>query len=117
MLIIGAQLESFRTLKDKSLKITFETQELTPQEMFTTMEHTNKFGYLAFKEEPFKAEEKQQLNDIKSEITFQGKTSSQRLRNVLFVKWQQEPEGFQTSVQHYEHYMEKIINHYKAALK
>ena len=32
MLLLPALLESFRTLKDKNLKVQFETQELTPKE-------------------------------------------------------------------------------------
>lgn len=116
MIILPGQLDSIRTLKDKSIKVTFETQELNPQDLLGLMENVNQFGYLAFKKEPFKQEEKEMMNDLKSEMEFKGKTSSQRLRSVLFVKWQQNPEGFDTSVKHYEHYMEKIINHYKGQL-
>jgi hypothetical protein len=53
---------------------------------------------------------------LKSDYEFKGKSSSQRLRGVLFVMWQNNPEGFDSSVKHYEHYLEKIINHYKSKL-
>lgn len=33
MIIIAAQLEGYRSLMDKSIKITFESQELNPQEL------------------------------------------------------------------------------------
>ena len=54
-------------------------------------------------------------NDERPEVRngFKGKTSSQRLRSVLFVNGSRTRRGFDTSVKHYEHYMEKIINHYK----
>jgi len=116
MIIIPAQLDGMRTLKDKTLKITFETQELNPQQLLEVMENLNAFGYLAFKVEPFKQDEKTLLEDLKSDIEFGGKTTSQRLKAVLFRLWQKEPEGFDTSVKHYEHHMEKVMNHFKSKL-
>jgi hypothetical protein len=116
MIIIPAQLDGLRTLKDKTLKIVFETQELNPQDLLGLMETLNAFGYLAFKKEPFKEEEKQMLSNLKSDYEFGGKSSSQRLKAVLFRLWQKEPEGFDTSVKHYEHHLEKIINHFKSKL-
>lgn len=58
MIIIPAQMEGFRTLKDKTLKVTFETNELNPQELLGIAENINTFGYLAFKKEPFGEKEK-----------------------------------------------------------
>ncbi len=116
MIIIPAQLDSLRTLADKTLKVTFETQELNPQDLLGLMENLHQFGYLAFKNEPFKADEKKMMNDLKSDFEFKGKSSSQRLRGVLFVMWQNEPEGFDSSVKHYEHHLEKIITNFKTKL-
>lgn len=116
MIIIPAQLEGIRTLKDKSLKVTFETQELNPQDMLGVMENINTFGYLAFKPEPFKQEERAILEDLETEFEDRGKTPSQRLRAVLYRMWQKNSEGFDTSVRHYEHHMEKILNHFKSKL-
>jgi hypothetical protein len=53
------------------------------------------------------------LDNMKSDFTFKGKTSSQRLRSVLYLMWQQNNEGFDSSVKHYEHHMEIILNQYK----
>ena len=116
MIIIPAQLENFRSLKDKSLKITFETNELNPQELLGISENLNQFGYLAFKQEPFKAEERQMIEDLETSYDDKKKTASQRLRSVLFLMWQKDNEGFDTSVRHYDHHMEKIINHFKSKL-
>jgi hypothetical protein len=52
MIIIPAQLESFRTLKDRTLKVSFETNELTPNEVAELSSNIQQFGYLAFKVEP-----------------------------------------------------------------
>jgi hypothetical protein len=113
MIIIGCQFDGLRTLADKTLKITFETGELNPQDLLGLMENINQFGYLAFKKEPFAEKEKEMLDNMKSDFTFKGKTSSQRLRSVLYLMWQQNNEGFDSSVKHYEHHMEIILNQYK----
>ncbi len=116
MIIIPAQLDSLRTLADKTLKVTFETNELNPQDLLGLMENLHQFGYLAFKKEPFGEKEKDMMGELKSDYEFKGKTSSQRLRGVLWVMWQNNNEGFDSSVKHYEHHMEKIINNYKTFL-
>lgn len=116
MIILPATLENLRTLKDGSLKIQFETLELTPQDTLGLLENMNKFGYLAFKKEPFGEAEKKVIEDLETEFENKGKTPSQRLRSVLYLMWQKNNEGFDTSVRHYDHYLEKIINHYKSKL-
>jgi len=113
MIIIPAQLDSLRTLADKTLKVTFETNELNPQDLLGLMENLHQFGYLAFKKEPFRAEEKEIMNDLKSDYQDKGKSSSQRLRSVLYLMWRNNSEGFDSSVKHYEHHMEIIIRQYK----
>ena len=116
MIILPAQLDGLRTLADKTLKITFETQELNPQDLLGLMENMHQFGYLAFQKEPFTGDQKEMISELKSDFEFKGKSSSQRLRSVLYVLWQHDPQGFDTSVKHYESEMERIINHYKSKL-
>lgn len=116
MIILSATLESLRSLKDGSLKLQFETQELTPQDMLGIIENLNQFGYLAFKKEPFGEAEKKVIEDLETEFDDKKKTDSQRLRSVLYLMWQKDNEGFDTSVKHYAHHMEKIINLFKSKL-
>src|SRR5688572_395616 len=116
MIILPAQLDGLRTLADKTLKITFETQELNPQDLLGLMENMHQCGYLAYKKEPFKDDEKEMLQELKSDFEFKGKSSSQRLRSVLYVMFQNNNEGFDSSVKHYEHHLEKIIDHFKSKL-
>jgi len=116
MIIIPAQLDSLRTLADKTLKVTFETNELNPQDLLGLMENLHQFGYLAFKKEPFKEDEKEMMQELKSDFDFKGKSSSQRLRSVLYVMFQNNNEGFDSSVKHYEHWMERIITQMKTKL-
>lgn len=81
-----ALLDKITTLKDGSVKLVFETQELSAQMAANLLEQRNQQGWLIFApsnstvtvpDEPppeFKAD----------------KTPSQRLRAVLFVLWKQE---------------------------
>jgi len=116
MLLLPAILESYRSLKDKTLKLTFETNELTPEQLTGIAMNIQKFGYLAFKEEPFKQKEKEVLESLKSDYEEKGKTPAQRLRSVLYRLWQKEPEDFKTSVEHYNSKMETLIVHFKSKL-
>lgn len=116
MIIIPAICDNLRTLSDKSIKVTFTTNELTPQDLLGLMEVLHSFGYLAFKKEPFGEAEKKVIEDLETEFDNKGKTPSQRLRSVLYLMWQKNNEGFDTSVRHYDHHMEKIINHFKSKL-
>lgn len=115
-IIIPAQLENYRSLKDKSLRITFETNELNPQELLGIAENLGSFGYLAFKKEPFKEDERQMIEDLKTDFDDKKKSDSQRLRSILYLMWKKDSEGFETSAQHYQHHMERIINHFKLKL-
>lgn len=116
MIIIPAILESYRSLKDKSIKIVFESNELTPEQTMGVASNIQQFGYLAFKNEPFKTTEKDVLENLKSDFEDNGKTPSQRLRAVLYIGFEQQPEGYKTFVDYYNSKMETLINHYKTKL-
>lgn len=116
MIILPAILESYRSLKDKSVKVIFETNELTPEQVMGIAGNLQQFGYLAFKNEPFKNKEKEVLENLRSDFEDTGKTPSQRLRAVLYVSWEQKPEGYQTFEDYYRSKMELIIDHYKNKL-
>ena len=117
MIILPAQLDGLRTLKDKSIKLTFETQELSPSQMGDIHSLTGSFCYVAIKQETFQSHETKMMEEMQSDYEVKGISTSKRLKNVLYRLWEQDPEGFTTSVQHYEHHMEKIIKHFKSKLK
>ncbi|MES2395463.1 MAG: hypothetical protein V4549_05650 [Bacteroidota bacterium] len=116
MIIIPASLDAYRSLKDRTLKITFETQELNAQELLGVAENLGSFGYLAFKKEPFKEEERKIIEQLETDYNDMGKTPSQRLRGVLYRIWEKDSEGFETFVLYYHHHLEKIITHFKSKL-
>jgi hypothetical protein len=116
MIIVPAILESYRSLKDKTLKIVFDCNELTPEQTLGVAGSLQQFGYLAFKNEPFKNNEKEVIENLKADYEEKGKSPSQRLRGVMFVSYEQNQEGYKTFVDYYNAKMETIINHYKSKL-
>lgn len=115
-MLIPALLVSYSSLKDKTLKITFETNEPTPEQLTGVALNIQKFGYLAFKDEPFKQKEKDVIESLKSDYEDNGKTPSQRLRAVLYRLWEKDKEGFKNAVDHYNSKMETLIEHFKSKL-
>lgn len=116
MIILPAILESFRSLKDKSFKVTFDTQELTPEQLAGIAVNIDKFGYLAFKETPFKDKEREIIEQLEPDYNDTGKTPSQRLRAVLYRCWEQNSESYADFNLYYQFHLEKIITHYKNKL-
>ncbi len=116
MILIPAQLESYRSLKDRTIKICFETQELTPEQVGSIQSLLNKIGYLAFKGEEFNSSEVDNIENLKSEYNDTSKTPSQRLRGVLWHNFNKDNEGFKTFPAYYDNKMEVLINHFKSKL-
>lgn len=117
MVIISAILESFRSLKDRTLKVSFETGEPTPEQMQKIAMSSQKFGILVFAESEKEGEVLKVMENIpKTDLEF-GKTRSQRLRGVLYRLWESNKEGYDNSEDHYNAYMEKIIKHFKSQIK
>ena len=116
MLIMPAILENYRSLKDRTLKLSFETNEPTPEQLVAIANSSQKAGYLAFKLDAFKDKEKELLDELKSDYDDVGKSKGQRLRAVLYRNWEQNNEGCDTFTLYYESHMEKIIRHFKDKL-
>ena len=114
---VPAELVRYRSMINKMLQVSFDTGEnITPEQMSNIHYSLNKVGWLAFAPDPFATAELEEIDKIKVEFEDGGKPPSQRLRAVLFRLWQQTPEGYKASNDHYIAHMEKIINHYKNKL-
>ena len=117
MIVLAAQLESVSTRKDKTVKLTFGSQELAPQEAGNIMSLANSFCFLAIKPETFTVTEKEILTQIKADqMTNTAKTPSQRLRGVLYVLFTQNNEGFDKFDAFYIFKLEQMIEHFKSKL-
>jgi hypothetical protein len=113
---LPASLESYRSNLNKTLKLTFETSEISPESMANIHYSLYKVGYLAFSPDPFATAELDEIDKLKVEFTDTGKPPSQRLRAVLYRLWEQAPEGFKTFNEFYNSKMEVLINHFKDKL-
>ena len=117
MILFPGILTGIRSRKDKTLAITFETQELSPDQSSGLMQNLNEFGYIAFKKEMFKTDEKELLESLKAEALEEtGKTPAQRLRGVLYKNWEQKNEGYELFNDYYRAKLEVIITHFKGKL-
>jgi hypothetical protein len=116
MITIATTVEGIRTRKDNTCAITFGTQELTPSQAGDLFHLNGKFCYLAIKPETFRKEEIEAMDELKTDFEDNGKSPGQRLRGVLYRKWENNKEGFSTFTLYYEHNMEKIITHFKSQL-
>ena len=117
MLILPAILEKLNTLKDKTVKITFETNELSPAELGSLATYLQTFGYLAFKKDMFKADEKELLKSLETEYKETGKSKSQRLRAVLYKNFEQNNLDYKVFDDYYNYQMETLIKHFKSKIK
>lgn len=110
-ILLACIIDKITTLKDKSVKITIDTQELSPQnagEIFTLM---NTLATVYISPSEITSREMAQVDAIEPEMP--GKSPSQRMRNVMFVLWKQDTEGFREFDMYYLKKMEDIINELK----
>jgi hypothetical protein len=100
--------------KDKSVSLTFITSlEQTSEEFKCVDEMLDSTGVLYFK--PNGKLTDQEVKELDgAELVIEGKSKSQRLRNVLYVYCQQ--KGYNDFKEFYATEMEKIILHYKSKL-
>lgn len=114
-LLIPAYIEGIRSRKDKTISLTLGTQELSPDKAGELFSINGQLvtAYLSVK--GISHEDQEIIDSIEPEQT--GKTPSQRLRNVLYLLWKQDSEGFKDKNMHYEHHMGKILDHLKAKIK
>jgi hypothetical protein len=113
---IPAELVTYGKMKDKGFKITFETGELSPEQVANIHYGSTKVGWLAFSPDPFASAELDEMENTKVEFDDTGKPPSQRLRAVLFLNWKQTPEGYKTFNDYYGAKMETLVEHFKNKL-
>lgn len=115
MFLLPAQIEGIASRKDKTVRVTFGTQELSPNDAASLFNLNQKFCFIGIKEESFQSYEVEALDTLKADLDT-NKTPSQRLRNILFRNYEQNNEGYQDFTTYYLAKMEKICDHYKSKL-
>lgn len=108
-------VSSIRSLKDGSVSVTVETQELSPAKAGQLFELRNKVCFAYFSAKQIENNERALIDALDPEL--KGKTPGQRLRAVLYRLWEQQPEGYKDSESHYRAKMESIIETFKSNLE
>lgn len=85
-LILPAQINPPRLRKDGSASISFDTRELTAEEIFSIMSLRHAEGWLAF------APNENEIEIPEQNAEVDEKSASERLRNVLYVLYKQQVE-------------------------
>jgi hypothetical protein len=117
VLLLPAQIEAVSTRKDKTVRLTVGTQEMTPAMAGELYRLQNALVFLAIKETEFGEHERAEIDGLESEFVDDTKKKpSARLRAVLYRVWEQDNKGFADFNLFYLHEMERIISHYKAKL-
>jgi len=119
MIILSAQVESILTRKDRTIKLTFGTQELRPNEAGVLFGLQNSLVNIAIKSADLSQSEINLLKESKIEIDDipENKSPSQRLRNVLYRLWEQDKGGYDDFNLFYLNRIERLIEHYKEKLQ
>ena len=115
MIITGAIVERIATRKDKTAAVTIGTQELNPKLASDIFGLNQSFCYVAFKSEQFTKADIDDIEKIKTDLP-NLKTPSQRLRAVMFLNFQNQPEGFESFDMYYANKIETIIEHFKTKI-
>lgn len=112
---LQASVVDMKTLKDKSWKLTFNTQELSGKEVALLADTFQGEGWLVWKVND--EVEQEDIPKGMAESGIEPKTPSKRLRSVLFLLWQQSGEPYDDFNRWYAGQMEKIIDLIKNKLE
>ena len=115
MILITGQIEGVSSRKDRTVKLTIGTQELSPKDAGEVFRLTQSFCYFGIKEEPFNKEEVNLLDNLKADVD-NLKTPSQRLRGILYRLYETNSEGFTDFTTFYQSKLEKVIEGFKMLL-
>ncbi len=115
MILLPSQVEGISSRKDKTIKLTLGTQELSPNQAAELFNLNQQFCYVAIKPEPFTRDESESIDSLKADLD-NSKTPSQRLRGILYLNYQQDNKGYKDFTTYYIAEVERICEHYKNKL-
>jgi hypothetical protein len=112
----GGHFSSYRSMADKSVRLTFDTQEATPELMSSIQNSFQKTCILAVSPDNFSSEYLKVMENIKIDYEDGSKSPAQRLRGVLFRLWEQNSERYEVFNDFYNAKMELLLNKFKDQL-
>ena len=115
MVVIAGIMEGIASRKDRTVKISIGTNELSPDEAAQLFSLSSQFCYIGIKAEPFVKEERNLIDNLKADFE-NAKTPGQRLRGILFRLWEKNGEGYKDFQSYYLAKMDQLCDHYKGKL-
>ena len=113
---IAGHFARYRSLADKTLQLTFETGEPTPETVSKIQQNLLMPGFVVFKPDEFRKVELDEIEKLKLEYDDSKKSQSWRIRAHLYKLWEQNNLGFESFEGFYNHHTEKYIEHLKSKL-
>lgn len=107
-------LTGFKRLKDKSVNVNFNLNEISSEDFMEIDQQIDTFGVVYFSTKGVITDEEKQAIDSAT-VELGGKTQSERIRNVLYVLHNQ-TETDDTFDSFYKKKTEEIIQHFKDKL-
>lgn len=115
-ILIAAMVNTIRSLKDGSITISLETQELSPANAGEIFSLRGRLVTVYLSPSDISSKELSLVDTIEPDLPG-GKTPSQRMRNVLYILWKQDAEGYKDFPQYYESKMNTYIESLKQNIK
>lgn len=113
--LLSAIVEKLSTLKDGSITITIHTQEMSPAKSAELFELRGKLSAVYISPAEITSKELALVDTVEPDLP--GKSPSRRMRNVLYILWKQDHEGFSEFPPYYESQMNKYIESMKQTIK
>lgn len=119
MIVLDAEIESIATRKDRTIKISMGTQEMAPESAGHLFGLQNKLITVGLSTNGLTDEDIDALrmHKFNTDAIPNKKSQSQRMRNVLYLLYQQSAEGFDTFAQYYDSKTNQIIEHLKSKIE
>jgi hypothetical protein len=119
-LLQAAQITGYQRRKDRSVRLSFVTQEIQDITLIDRMASDEAAGILYFRaDDQMKSnpEELEELDNIDLDLYDKRKTQSQRLRAVLYLNWEQYFKDHIPFKDYYKNETERLIQNYKDKLQ
>lgn len=113
-ILLPAYVEGIASRKDKTVKIILGTQELSPEKAGELFSINGQLVTAYVSPSEITTGDMEIIDSIEPDLP--GKSPSERMRNVLYLMWKNNPEGFKDQHTHYLHYMERMIDKLKTQL-
>lgn len=88
-LIFDATLEGLSTRMDDTIKVVIGTQEVTAEQGLALLKLRGKFCKVMLSDTAIEQKEIDAVNSLPIKDESNSKSKSQRLRNTLYIQWQQ----------------------------